>query len=232
MEAESWHWWCWCLIVELSGESDEDSPHHNSSLHSLHQTESRVQATDLQKGGGRCSTHIFHTPFLFGSATITAVRADDFILYLLSAVRSLCSWRPVGLWRRFILALQAFQSGENFFFCLIWILMCCFVSLGFWMTSYFCFTGFLSNASCNVTDWLQNFQVSSWRVIVLVSTVCCWIIEVNLACLPVDKEWFYFLSLGLLVYSPFPSIALLVNSILSCLLFLGVFHLVHKNWTI
>lgn len=48
---------CEGLIVELSGEPDEDPPQHYSSLHSLHQTQPRLQTNDFPKGGGRYSTH-------------------------------------------------------------------------------------------------------------------------------------------------------------------------------
>lgn len=41
------------LTVELSGEPAEDPPQHYASLHSLHQTQPRLQAHDLPKGGGR-----------------------------------------------------------------------------------------------------------------------------------------------------------------------------------
>lgn len=49
---------CEGLTVELSGEPDEDPPQHYSSLHSLHQTQPRLQTDGLPKGGGRYSTHV------------------------------------------------------------------------------------------------------------------------------------------------------------------------------
>lgn len=45
------------LIVELSGEPDEDPPQYYSSLYSLHQTQPRLQTHDFPEGGGRYSTH-------------------------------------------------------------------------------------------------------------------------------------------------------------------------------
>lgn len=54
---------------------------------------------------------------------------------------------------------------------------------------------------------------------------------VNFGMFTVGKQWFYFLSLGLLVYSPFTSLALLVNLMLSSLLSLGLLNLVYKNRT-
>lgn len=50
---------CEALVVELSGEPDEDPPQHDSSLHPLHQTQPRLQTDDFPHGGGRCSTR-FH----------------------------------------------------------------------------------------------------------------------------------------------------------------------------
>lgn len=53
---------CEGLIVELTGEPDEDPPQYYSSLHSLHQTQPRLQACDVPKGGGRYSTRFNATP--------------------------------------------------------------------------------------------------------------------------------------------------------------------------
>lgn len=46
--------------------------------------------------------------------------------------------------------------------------------------------------------------------------------QLNVCMLTVDKECMYFLSLGLLIYSPFPSLDLLVNETLSSLLSWGL----------
>lgn len=48
---------CEGLIVELSGEPDEDPPQYDSSLHPLHQTQPGLQTNDFPNGGGRYSTH-------------------------------------------------------------------------------------------------------------------------------------------------------------------------------
>lgn len=48
---------CEGVIVELSGEPDEDPPQHDSSLHPLHQTQPRQQTNDFPDGGGRYSPH-------------------------------------------------------------------------------------------------------------------------------------------------------------------------------
>lgn len=84
---------------------------------------------------------------------------------------------------------------------------------------------FLLKASFNVMDWFdQNTQGSTQGLLVLVSTVYCWIyLTSNLACFLWGKQWFYFLSLGLLVYSPFTTLVLLVNLLLSSMLSLGTF---------
>lgn len=50
------------LIVELSGEPDEDPPQYHASLHPLHQTQPRLQTNDVPQGGGRYSTHFSTKP--------------------------------------------------------------------------------------------------------------------------------------------------------------------------
>lgn len=50
--AELWRLSCRCLPPELAGEPDEDPPHHDAPLHSMHQAQPKLQASDLHKRRG------------------------------------------------------------------------------------------------------------------------------------------------------------------------------------
>lgn len=89
---KSWHPWCCCLTLELSGEPDEDPPHHNPPLHSLHQTKPRLQAPDFRKGGGRCSSRIWHRN----------VNKQRYYLWILAKQKAL-----MDIWFQVIMQLEA-----------------------------------------------------------------------------------------------------------------------------